>query len=105
MSLREYRLWAAFYDLDPWGPERIDLMLARVCAVLANCHSTKGGYSEADFLPQFGDGSRDAEFIEPSDELDERLRMMALKTNALMGGTISKRDGNGDFQTRSAPDG
>lgn len=90
MSKREYRLWSAFYDIEPWGPDRIDLMLARVCAVVANCHS-KGGFSESDFLPEFGrDVGGAGEFIEPSDELDDRLRTQAIKATALMGGTIQK---------------
>lgn len=82
MTVREFRLWSAFYDLDPWGPERIDLMLARVAAVVANCHS-KGGFTEADFLPQFGA----PEYVERS---DEELKALAMKANAMMGGEVRK---------------
>lgn len=86
MSVREFRLWSALYDSDPWGPERIDLMLARVAAVVANCHSKKG-FTEADFMPEFGGPV----FIEADDDLDERLRTQAIKANALMGGTVQQR--------------
>lgn len=78
MTAREFRQWQALYAIDPWGPERIDLMLARVAAVIANCH-TKGGFSEHDFLPKF-------RATEDAERTDDDIRYAVMKWNALMGG-------------------
>lgn len=78
MTVREFRQHQALYALDPWGPERIDLMLARVAAVVANCH-TKGGFTEHDFLPKF-------RAAEDAERTDDDLRYTMMKWTALMGG-------------------
>lgn len=81
MTLREFCLWSALYDRDPWGPERIEWMLGQLTAVLATCHSTTGTFKPADFIPEYGP----VEFVERT---DEELKNIALKVNFMLGGRI-----------------
>lgn len=38
MSRRQYLEWEAFYQIDPWDGERIDLLIGIVCSYLAAAH-------------------------------------------------------------------
>jgi hypothetical protein len=58
---------------------------AQICSVLAKVNGAKAEAS--DFMPKFGPP---AELIERS---DDDLLLRALKTNALMGGTVRRNDG------------
>jgi hypothetical protein len=55
MSLRELCLWAALWDIDPWGEERADLRNAMTTHVLAetnrNTKKKLTPYRVADFMP------------------------------------------------------
>lgn len=53
LTWREFRDWCAFYAVDPWGPERNDLAIAQLCALVANAVGGKR-FKTADFVPQFG---------------------------------------------------
>lgn len=46
--------WQAFERLEPFHPERTEIMLAEVCAVLANINRRKGAppFKRADFMPR-----------------------------------------------------
>lgn len=81
MTMRECRLWSALYDIDPWGPERMELMLAQMCAVIANAHAPKGNFKVGDFLPRF-------EPEQHVERTDEELKDLAIKANAIMGGRM-----------------
>ncbi|MGE5611146.1 MAG: DUF4035 domain-containing protein [Bacillota bacterium] len=81
MPLWEFQLWQQFATREPIGGARADLQAAQVCAVLANCHSTKRTFKLSDFLFDFDRGYRPP-------PTDEELRDIALKANCLMGGTV-----------------
>lgn len=102
MTAREFRLWQALYAADPWGPERTDLMLGRVAAVIANC-LTKGSFTEDDFVLKFNPG-RPARAAH-AERTDEELKELVMRANANMGGDFVMRqsDGGDDQQTRGGP--
>jgi hypothetical protein len=61
--------WMAFYQLEPFGPERGDLQAGIVAATVANVNrdakKQKKPYSAQDFMPKFkggggGEGAEDA---------------------------------------------
>lgn len=54
LDARELAEWRAYYQLEPLGEERADLRMARICAVLANTHSSKQTFELTDFLFDFG---------------------------------------------------
>jgi len=56
ISYRQLERWNEFYNFDPWGPMRTDIMLAQLCALLVNVHRGKGQRAARpkDFLPDFG---------------------------------------------------
>ena len=49
-------LWAAYYAVEPFGPDRGDIGSAIVASTFANSWRGKGqaAYKVADFLPKFG---------------------------------------------------
>ena len=63
---------------------RDDLAAGQVCAVLANLHTSKGGFSPGDFLTEYGPRP------EAEPKSDQQLRDLALKLNCLMGGKVKK---------------
>lgn len=79
---RELSEWMAYYNLDPWGPERADLRAGTIAATVANCHAAKGHtFRPSDFIPQYG------KRVEV-ERTDEELRDLAIKANAMFGGTF-----------------
>jgi hypothetical protein len=59
MSIREFRRWRAFYDLEPFGEERSDYRAASIVATLVNLHRKRGTREKPikDFLLQFTDAT------------------------------------------------
>jgi|TARA_R110000824_G_scaffold188467_3_gene369821 hypothetical protein len=55
ISSVEFIEWIAFYQIEPFGPLRNDMVGAQICAVLANINRGKGGkkLSTKDFLFDF----------------------------------------------------
>jgi hypothetical protein len=55
VSLRELGLWAALWEIDPWGENRADLRTATVAYVIAetkrNRKSKSTAYRPVDFMP------------------------------------------------------
>ncbi len=47
--------WAAYYEVDPWGRERQDMMLAQIAALIYNVNRKKDAPARAvkDFMPKF----------------------------------------------------
>lgn len=50
---RELAEQMAFYQIEPWGPERADFQSAQICALLANIHRKKNASTvkPLDFMP------------------------------------------------------
>ena len=48
--------WMAFFELEPWGEERLEIMLAQICSLLANQWRGKGQRAARpqEFLPDYG---------------------------------------------------
>lgn len=65
--------WAAFYEMEPFGPERGDLQAGIVAATVANVNrdpkKQKKPYNAQDFMPKFGDGGREAKSPKSADDL------------------------------------
>ena len=61
MSSAEITEWLAFYQLEPFGPERGDLRAGIVAATVANVNrdakKQKKPYSAQDFMPKFKGGA------------------------------------------------
>jgi hypothetical protein len=57
---REFSEWMAFYQLEPFGPERLDVGSAIVAATIANVHRGRAAraFKPGDFLPEFGPPKR-----------------------------------------------
>lgn len=59
ISAAEFAEWQAFYAIEPFGEERADLRAAIIAATVANSMRVKGRVlTPADFMPDFGDGSK-----------------------------------------------
>jgi hypothetical protein len=55
ISSEELLEWAAFYQINPFGPARGDVQAGIVASTMANIHARKGhSFKPADFLPTFG---------------------------------------------------
>jgi hypothetical protein len=57
MSSTQFAEWAAYYQLEPWGPERGDLRAGIVASVIANTHRDAKRkiepFTPQDFMPNF----------------------------------------------------
>ena len=55
VSAREFTLWAAFYQTEPWGEERADLRAGIIAHTVYAMNRGKGSaaMSPAEFMPQF----------------------------------------------------
>lgn len=53
---REFAMWRAYYEVEPWGEERADLRAGIIAHTTYTMRKGKGGktLSPADFMPQFG---------------------------------------------------
>lgn len=84
MTSRELTEWMAFYQLEPFGPERGDLQAGIVASTVANVNrdpkKTKA-FKPEDFLPTF-EGSRRDESRPTWQRLLEKVKML----NAGFGG-------------------
>ena len=52
-SSREFAHWQAYHAISPIGPERLDILIANLCAVIANRHrdaKRERPYRVRDFL-------------------------------------------------------
>ncbi len=54
IDAREYALWRAYYETEPFGEERADLRSAIIAVTVANAFRTRGRASKiGDFMPDF----------------------------------------------------
>ena len=78
MTSAELTEWLAFFELEPFGPERGDLQAGIVASVIANVNrdpkKRKKEYTPQDFMPVFG-GGRGKEKKTP-DELRRKWEMV-----------------------------
>jgi len=51
--------WQAYYELEPFGPERADMNAAVISSTIANVNrdSNSQAFSVEDFMPKFGETS------------------------------------------------
>ena len=52
-SAQEFGLWAALYEIEPWGPTRHDLAAGVIASTIANVHRGKDvpAFKPLDFMP------------------------------------------------------
>lgn len=73
ISSAEFAGWVAFYQQNPFGDERMESMLAQVCAVVANCSGKlKTPMKAADFIPKYGQPKRQS-----AQEIGARIKLFA----------------------------
>lgn len=87
-SSAELTEWAAYEQMaGPLGPERTDILIAQLCAVVANANRGKKGRpaKPKDFLPQW-----DRRRGEPQSW--QQTKSMARMLNAAFGGTVNGRE-------------
>jgi hypothetical protein len=69
MSWSELQLWAAYYQLEPWGEERGDLRAGIIASTIANVYrdASREPFSPLDFMPDFAEdrGPQPGRFYEP----------------------------------------
>ena len=54
IDAREYALWRAYYEIEPFGEERADLRAAIIAMTIANVFRGRGrSYKAEDFMPDF----------------------------------------------------
>ncbi len=60
---RELTEWMAYYRLEPFGADRLELMIAQLTAIVVNALRSKGTSPRKpeDFIPKFAEDSDDAE--------------------------------------------
>jgi hypothetical protein len=72
MTHDELVLWAAAYELEPWGSTIEWLQTGVIASTIANCSfGSKGGYKPTDFTPPIGEPPK------PMSPLDVRNRFKA----------------------------
>ena len=56
MGAAEFVEWMAYYRLEPFGPERVDVAVAGHSALVANMNRKQGkpAFKLKEFLPKFG---------------------------------------------------
>lgn len=42
VTRHEFAYWCAYWLIEPWGEIRADYRMARICQVIAACHSGRG---------------------------------------------------------------
>jgi len=85
MDAAELLHWLVYHEIDPWTEDRADLRAGIVAAVVASANS-KRTFKPSDFMPEFGP---------PQEQTDEDIRAIAIRANAMLGGTF-KVDSNGN---------
>jgi hypothetical protein len=86
MTMPEYRLWLAEYELEPWGEHRDDLRAGIIASTIANVNSTKRTFKPSDFMIDWSRNVRQ----EVQEMTDKEMERMAMKCTVMMGGTITK---------------
>jgi hypothetical protein len=75
---RELTEWMAFYELEPFGPERGDLRAGIVAATVANANrdpkKVKKAFEPQDFMPKFGGEWQVASGEEREEKTPEQLK-------------------------------
>jgi len=86
MSSAELTEWMAFYQLEPFGPERGDLQAGIVAATVANVNrdpkKQKRAFEARDFMPSFEGGGGGERREKSPEELRRKWEMVV----AAMGG-------------------
>lgn len=82
---RELSEWLAYYGLNPWGPERADLRAGTIASTVANCLTEKSDFKPSDFIPKYGPQP------EEQPKTSEQLKNIAIRMNAMMGGSFAKK--------------
>lgn len=88
--MRILREWQTYYQYDPFGNERLDLLISYLMAWMGEVHRTKKSskhFKAEKFMPKWG----------PKDEPnpDEMLQKVILANRALGGTFIDKRKKRG----------
>ncbi|HEV7299207.1 MAG TPA: hypothetical protein VGN72_07570 [Tepidisphaeraceae bacterium] len=91
MSVPSFDDWMTAFAVAPWGDERADLRMARLCRTILMPHS-KRRHSESDFL---------FEFIEPEPLSPEKYKEKAMAHYAV----IAQRMNNAAQQQKALPNG
>jgi len=82
MTTEELQEAEALYQIDPWGPERVDLSIGILCSLLDACHRTKGQPDRPiDYMPYV----RALQNREPTEQSDEAMRVIADQLAAAWG--------------------
>jgi hypothetical protein len=74
--------WMAYYGIRPFGEEPADIRMGVLASPVANCVTTSGGFKPSDFLPEY---RREPE----PQQTDEQIKDMAVRINAMLGGTVT----------------
>lgn len=80
---RELTEWVAYYNMNPWGPERADLNAGIIASTVANCHATKGKFRPRDFMVDYGKRNRPPQTPE---QIMDRVKLI----HAMLGGKTRK---------------
>lgn len=82
MSSRELSEWMAFYELEPFGYERQEVVTAQLTAVVANMMRGSGRppYKTKDFMPEFG-----RKAAQPVKMMKEMAKMMTVALGGKVG--------------------
>jgi hypothetical protein len=91
MPFRIWREWQTYYQYDPFGNERLDVLVARMMAWNGEVHRQKKSdkhYKVAKFMPKWG----------PDDPItpDALFNKFALANQALGGRFVDKRKKRGE---------
>lgn len=87
LSSAEITEWAAYEQITgPLGPRRMDILVAQLCAVVANANRGKGGKKAQakDFLPEWNRGLS-------KEQGWQEMKAAAQSINAAFGGTVNGR--------------
>jgi hypothetical protein len=79
MDAAELQDWIALQERDPFTSDRADLRAGIIAAVIANVNSSRRTFRPSDFMPEFGP---------PQEQTDEDIRAVAIRANAMFGGTF-----------------
>lgn len=82
MTARQFREWAEYYALEPFGQERVDLGHAIVASTMANLWTSKR-HAPADFMPTFGE-TKPRRRQQTQQEAHEAFKRFMMAHNARM---------------------
>lgn len=85
MTSREFAEWQIYERLEPFAPDRIDVGMARICAVLANINRDSDKkpdpYTLADFMPPWQINEDSKPEVDPNSTIN-----FIAELNAALGG-------------------